>query len=158
MNYAESFARLSVAQRSNKTASALTLNKAPHKPFLLLAIFDLIETGQIQNNFIEFNPGLVDCFTRYWDRIMIGERSGNPVLPFYHLKSDKFWHLIPKPGMDQILEYGGKITTYQQLRTVVAGAKFDDELFRIIQSSIGRNELRKVLIESVVSPKLAKGP
>jgi putative restriction endonuclease len=39
--------------KNRKRWSALTMHQAPHKPFLLMSIMDLIEQGQITENFIE---------------------------------------------------------------------------------------------------------
>ena len=62
-----------------------TFHRAPHKPFLLLSVIDLIVQGEIQKNFIELNSELIDTFNLYWVKIMGEDRNSNPVLPFYHL-------------------------------------------------------------------------
>ena len=55
---------------------AATNHSAPHKPFLLLAIMDLIAQGLITNNFIEPSFELVDTWNGYWSAAMpIGHRS-----------------------------------------------------------------------------------
>jgi putative restriction endonuclease len=50
--YLKSFSRLRT-DKNRKRWSALTTHKAPHKPFLLLSIMDLIAQGAITENFIE---------------------------------------------------------------------------------------------------------
>ena len=50
--YLKSFSRLRT-YKDRKKWSALTTHQAPHKPFLLLSIMDLIAQGLISENFIE---------------------------------------------------------------------------------------------------------
>ena len=64
---------------------------APHKPILLLAVIDLFEEGAITNNKIEPSPPIVESFLKYWHLVSL--EKPRIFLPFFHLKSDKFWHL-----------------------------------------------------------------
>ena len=50
--YLKSFSRLRT-DKNRKRWSALTTHQAPHKPFLLLSIMDLIAQRLITKNFIE---------------------------------------------------------------------------------------------------------
>ena len=101
-DYLKAFSKLR-SDTSPARWPAATNHRAPHKPFLLLAIMDLISLGMIQSNLIELNAELMDTFDLYWVKVMGTEKRGSPILPFYHLKSDKFWHLVPVPGMEQTL-------------------------------------------------------
>jgi predicted restriction endonuclease len=96
-SYLERLAKL----RSDSSKSrwpATTYYRAPHKPLLLLAVMDLIAEGTISTNLIEATPDLGELFTLYWSRVMPPDQRGNLALPFFHLKSDGFWHLKPQPG------------------------------------------------------------
>jgi len=42
-----------ILDKNRKKWSALTKHQAPHKPFLLLSIMDLIDQGSITQNFTE---------------------------------------------------------------------------------------------------------
>lgn len=158
-NYPALFSKLHTNKNSTRW-TALTTYRAPHKPFLLLAILDLLDTGRIQTNFIQLDSELVESFEVYWEKVMVGERRGNPVLPFFHLQHEGFWHLRSKPGMEQTLAHTHAIDTFQQLHKLVLGAEFDESLFAILQTPIGRTELRQVLIETYfateVRPALAE--
>jgi putative restriction endonuclease len=44
----------------------LTCHRAPHKPFLLLSVMDLIAQGRITQTLIEPSYKLVDTFNTYW--------------------------------------------------------------------------------------------
>jgi putative restriction endonuclease len=101
-----------------------TLHRAPHKPFLLLAIMDLIANDQISSNFIELNAELMDTFDFYWEKVIGKGRESNILMPFYHMTSEDFWHLVPSPGMEQALASVGRIKSYRQFTQVALGAKF----------------------------------
>ena len=63
-NFAQAFENI----RSNVSRthwSAITKNRAPHKPLLLLSIFDLMSEGLVKNNLIEITPDLCETFTLY---------------------------------------------------------------------------------------------
>jgi len=113
--------------------SAVTKHRAPHKPLLLLAVLDSISQGAIKNNLIELTPDLCETFTLYWARVMPPDQRGNIAMPFYHLSSEGFWHLIPKPGKEEVVEAGGRLRSVNELNEFVIGAKLDDELFALLR-------------------------
>lgn len=136
---------------------AETCHRAPHQPFLLLAVLDLIAQGVIRNNFIELNAELMDTFDLYWVKVVGRDRDSTPVLPFFHLgqtKKDRFWHLIPAPGMEQVLAAVRQIRSLDQLRQLVQGVRLDDELFGILLHEKERDHLRRVLIETYFAPEV----
>ncbi len=119
---------------------------APHQPVLLLAVIELIEQGQIENNEILPSPHLVEKFIRYWNSIT--NRKPNPALPFFHLRSRNFWHHHPNPGYEQALEVVTQIKSFSQLRKFIMHASFDDELFTLLTQPLEREVLRKTLIDN----------
>lgn len=78
----------------------------------------------------------------------------NPVLPFFHLRSDGFWYLIPHQGKDQILNSVTQIRSKGQLQELVLGARLDEALFLAMQDPRERDKLRMVLIERHFAPEL----
>ncbi len=139
--------------RTDRTGGwgSLTNSQAPHKPLLLLSVLDLFAQGLIQSNFIELTPDLGDLFATYWSSIMPVERQGNLALPFFHLRSSGFWHLIPQPGQEDILTSMKQVDSLSRLKKVTIGANLDDELYTILQMEDARNILRTVLIETYFS-------
>ena len=62
---------------------------APHKPLLVLAILDFIETGEIATPQLKLTPELAFRFLGYWEIVGARGRSvGRVELPFFYLKSD----------------------------------------------------------------------
>lgn len=105
---------------------AVTRHRAPHKTFLLLSVMDLIAQGQITTNFIAPSFDLLDTFNGYWSSVMPAGARTSMAYPFSRLRTDRFWHRIPKPGYDSDIEYN--VSSMERLQEMYFGAKMDDEL------------------------------
>lgn len=105
-------------------------------------------------NLIELTPDLGELFTLYWARVMPPDRRGNLALPFFHLKSDGFWHLVPRPGKEDFLNSARQIRSLSQLDETALGARLDDELYALLCNEESRNLLRGVLIETYFAPEV----
>jgi putative restriction endonuclease len=150
-NYIHQFSHLRTDTNRQRWTPA-THFRAPQKPFLLLSILDLFAEGSLQTNLIEITPELGDLFSKYWHILMPPDRRGNMALPFFHLGSSSFWHLLPIPGKKVILEGIRQIDTLSQLHKLYLGAKLDDELFQLLQVEEPRNALRTALIQTYFVP------
>jgi putative restriction endonuclease len=140
--------------QKNTYWSALTRNKAPNKPLLLLTVLDLFAQGTIRNNLIEPNAELGEIFAAYWELVMPSERRGNLAMPFFHLRKDGFWHLIVRPDREARLATLSTMTSLAQVHELLIGAKLDDELYMQLHEPAGRTLLRTVLVESYFASAL----
>ena len=123
-----------------------THHSAPHKPFLLLSIMDLIAQGRITENFIEPSFDLVDIWNGYWNSIMpLGHRS-TMAHPFPRLRTDGFWHLIANPGFNADADYN--VTSMVKCREIYTGARFDYELFQYMCNPEIKEQLHATLIQT----------
>ena len=122
---------------------------APHKPLLLLAVIELIEQGQIRENRIYFSPDLAETVMKYW--VEVTDRRFNIAMPFFHLKSDGFWHLHPNPGYKKVLESARQIRSISGIQEVIAYASLDDELFVLLTDAGDRETIRQTLIHTYFS-------
>jgi len=149
--YLKKFSSLNTG-KSRHRWSAATCHRAPHKPFLLLSIMDLIAQGQIVDNFIGPSFELVDTWNGYWQAIMPIGKHSSMAYPFPRLQFDGFWHRVANPGYDANVEYN--ISSMVKLREVYAGARFDDALFGFLVDPVTRELLRSVLIQTYFSPEI----
>lgn len=139
--YCKKFSKLHTAKVKGRTA--------PHKAILLLAIIEGIEKGEIRENTIFITPELVANFKDLWCQLVEDTVfSANFSLPFYHLKSEGFWHLQTKFGRELILTSSNSIKSFAQLKEVIAFAYFDDELFELLHEEHTRSVLRQTLLSS----------
>lgn len=127
------------------------MHQAPHKPFLLLCVLDLLDSGEIPSNLVEISDDLVELFGRYWERALPLNRTGNLALPFFHMQGDGFWHLVPRYGRSSL---GPQITSLTRLREEAVGARMDEQLYGLIESMENRDRLRRVLIETHFSSEI----
>jgi putative restriction endonuclease len=151
--YIHRFSHLHTATSCTHWTSA-TCYKAPNKPLLLLTIIDLFAQGSIINNLIEPTEELGDLFSRYWSHVMQPDRRGNLAMPFFHLRSEGFWHLYPRPGQETALAAISTMTSMNQLRNILLGARLDDELYELLCTEAGQAQLRTALIETYFAPEL----
>lgn len=81
-------------------ASNLNRNKfkgcyAPHKAVMIMAIMELVESGQISSNVIHLDKELKDKFKEVWKKVV---PEGSPFKceyrnPFTYMDSEPFWDL-----------------------------------------------------------------
>lgn len=139
--YLEALANLNVGRSAG--------HPKPHKPCLLLAVLDLIEQGAIDRNRIHFNEALRMRFTYHFDQWRQGNDTNNPDRPFYHLKTDGFWHHKPKKGREVDYEALSNSLTARKLKDAVEYAYLDDALFKLFNDPILRPEIRSALVSNM---------
>jgi putative restriction endonuclease len=149
--YINSFIRLRT-DKNRKRWSALTAHQAPHKPFLLLSIMDLIAQGAITGKFIEPSLELLETFNIYFANIMPAGSKGIMSYPFYHMRTEPFWHLMPNKGYKD--QPGLTISSMVKLREIYAGAEMDDELFRLMCNPESGEQLRAVIVNTYFAPEI----
>ncbi|MGR6838382.1 HNH endonuclease [Aliivibrio wodanis] len=116
--------------------------KSPHKVCMLLTVMDLIQAGYIYENKIKLDVTLKERFTYFFNERKQGQDRDTPENPFYHLKTEGFWHLNYQEGIDESLVkgYSNKAINYAYL---------DGELFDYLKSPIVVNSLKDALVESL---------
>ena len=130
-----------------------TFHRAPYKPLLLLSVMDLVAQRVIDTNLIRLDANLIDAFDLYWARIVGNSRESNPVMPFNHLRSEGFWHLVDVQGAAQLLENIDRNEIFRRIKNQALFASLDPELFALLQSAESRDSLWRVLIEEHFSPE-----
>ena len=130
---------------------------APHKPLLLLSIIQEIEIGNIYQNKIYISAELVARFKSNFVRLIKVENfTTNFSLPFYHLKSECFWHFNYHIGKQLQLTSSFSIKSLKQLQEVIEYAYFDEELFLLLIQNETRGVLKDCIIETYFNGKLSK--
>ena len=127
---------------------------APNQPILLLAVIELIHRGDIQHNQIYLSPELIATFQKLWSDLEIN-RKCDIGMPFFHLKSNGFWHFKAKPGFEFIESKQSKVKVRSlcSLRQAVDYAYLDAELFALLQHPESRSRLSLTLINAWFADK-----
>ena len=112
---------------------------APHKPFLLLSIIELIAHGHIYENKIILSDELKATFEKYMS--LRPDRIPSINNPFFHLKTNGFWHLYPQ-------ELNNRSTrSAPSMRAPGVYGYLDDQLFLLLANSEHREIIRQEIID-----------
>jgi putative restriction endonuclease len=107
---------------------------APHKPLLLMAVMDLVESGVITTNAIPRSPELTYQFMNY-SRVVSHRRNALDIrMPFHHLGGDGLWEPLDihlQRSLDK------KLTHF---------ARCSDSVFAAFCDPVFRDQARRVLI------------
>ncbi len=126
--------------------------KAPHKAIMLLSVIDLVEYGVIGSNRIEFSERLEQHFHHNWSRYVGQSDVFQPRVgtPFWHLKNEPFWRLVPYEGGDEAIamHLQGNPCAPGTTRKLIRYAEIDKELFDLLQDETNRAKLRTTLIKN----------
>ncbi len=116
------------------------------KPVLLLAIIDGIDNGVFMGNNFLLNDELEKRYTTLMRLYAAGSRFDSPAPiynPYWHLESDGFWHLTL--NAERVEKSSTPSSAW--LREHVVSARFDDDLWVLLQSREWRTKLRDYIIE-----------
>lgn len=140
-DYVTRFRELNVNRRAE--------HASPHKGCLLLAVMDLIETGAITTNRIPFDERLMENFRRHFGMIRSDADRATAYLPFFHLRSEGFWHHQIADGQEAAYRNLARSLSAGRLRDAVVYAYLDHELFELLRYTPSREVLKYELFENV---------
>lgn len=120
---------------------------APHKPILLLSILQAVQSSLIEQNRIYITPEIVSLFTGNWSSLVVTNHYSRFFLPFYHLSSESFWKLVPKPGYESLLFLKSSIKSFSGLNAAVEYALIDEELFLLMKNPVSNAILKEFLLD-----------
>lgn len=114
------------------------------KPMFLLTILEGIALRQFECNRIMWNDKFLqktyDAYMRYFN-----EQSKTPfVLPYYHLNTAPFYHLVWKEENRPPIK--GHTPSAKYLQEHLLYAKLDDDLWELLQNAEYREYIRKSII------------
>ena len=126
-------------------------NFRPHKALLLLAVVDLFEQGILQSAQIFYNDILKTSFTSRFKQFASENDRDRSYAPFFHLRSQSFWSLVPCEGMELVLENTHTVGGPGQLMEIVKNAVLSDEMFQLLVTPARRNALKDFLVTHLSS-------
>ena len=119
---------------------------SPHKVVMMLAVMDLIASGETDGNRIVYGPELLEHFRSYFDVVKTDADSCTPLNPFFYLRSEPFWHHHAVPGKEAVCEALSSPGGSKKLAEVIDFVFLDDELFAALQNVSLRKEIREAVI------------
>ncbi len=128
-----------------------TFGNTPHKPCLLLAVLDLVESGAITDGRIEYSQIAATEFYSSYYRIVAGKkRSSNSYYPFFHLSKEKgeYWLLESHPNRETPMAQMKAHIQFATFMENIKCAHLAPELFKCMKDSESRYRLREEIINS----------
>lgn len=113
---------------------------------MLLAALGLAESGHLERNEIRFEPPLLERYAKFFAAVRTETDHANPYFPFFHLRSDGFWHLKALPGREAVVEAMDTVRSMAAIRDNIAYAYLDDELHKPVLDTEAREALRETLM------------
>jgi putative restriction endonuclease len=116
--------------------------KAMHKPVLLLAMFEALDTGEAEAQHLPVDAALKRRFDAVWRALIPNQTPGDFFKPVYHLPNEGFWEVLDAHGKPVQKEY-------ESLKRAAADglwARFTGPLAEVIASREGRAVARMVLL------------
>ena len=133
-----------------KAFRTLNVNRAggvsPHKPCMLLAMLGLAEAGDLKENRIRFDPALLERYMKFFAVVRRDSDHANPYYPFFHLRSEGFWHLQPLPGREAVLEAMTTARSVSAVTNNIACVSLEPELHALVLDKRSRHALREELL------------
>lgn len=123
--------------------------RKPNKAILLLAVIDLIRCGYIIDNKIPLDKTIELSFNRMWE-LYVGTPVPSCWTPFWHLKTEEFWHFMPKnQGLDvNNLAPPGQTAPIGKMRNAINYAYLSNDLYDLILDKSSRNIIISTLLQS----------
>lgn len=100
----------------------------PHKPVMLLTILSLIENRKITSNRIDYSPQLLELFKKFFDIVRSEQDALNPLLPFFYLRGDGFFHHRPFKDQGQSYNALSDPGSIKKFTGIVEYAYLDDRI------------------------------
>lgn len=127
------------------------MGRAPHKPILLLSVLQLIENGTLRTNRIIISADLLLKFKTIWEQLVETSHVQNFALPFFHMRSESFWFLVPKPGKNVNLTRSKSIKSFRSLKETFAYAELEKDLFLLLQNPLSHTIFEQFLLDNYFS-------
>ncbi len=91
MTLAEAISRLYALRTGTTPVEEGAPHERPHKPLLLLAVFDLMDEGLATVERVPWSQALRDRFTARFLQVRKHNDQNTPENPFRYLQNDGFW-------------------------------------------------------------------
>lgn len=124
------------------------LGKAPHKPILLLSIIQLIKKNDINSNRIFITADLLLAYRNTWEFLVDTAHIPNFALPFFHMRSEPFWHLVTKPGLELKVNKSKSIKSFKSLKDSIAFAEIDKDFYNLLSDDSSRNIIEEIILQT----------
>jgi len=119
---------------------------APHKPVLLLSVLQWAVQGGVQHGQVFITPELIALFRTNWSRLVTTRHDPLMAQPFFFMKSEGFWTLVPKEGVMDMNGLAQFTKSLVRLDAAIAYAQLNDDLAALMLDSTANQMLQRALL------------
>ena len=119
------------------------------KVAMILAVIDLIDSGEISENRIAYDGVLQAAFSSCLNTLAAPGSYDKPYSPFFHLRNNGFWHHYLKPGKADAYNSLSMNATSSTITEYISFSYLDDELFELLANGVVR-ELLKISLNKKI--------
>ncbi|SHM58421.1 putative restriction endonuclease [Cyclobacterium lianum] len=120
---------------------------APQKPVLLISLLQTFQTGNNISDKVRITPELVAFFNTNWTLLVNTNHHCRFTFPFYHMKTERFWTLVPKMGFEKIIRFSASMRSFTNLNQAVDHVVLDEDLFLLMKDPKSNILLQQFLLE-----------
>jgi hypothetical protein len=143
-DYQKMFSNLSNRERADEW-KYVSNGAAPHQPLLLLAVIALYDKDPQRSNMVVLDDELERIFESSFSIVVVPQHPTSVVMPFIALRNEQFWHLKKRRAEAEI---EGRIRSRGDFDQVYLGARLDEKLHELMQSSPMRVALRETILDT----------
>lgn len=134
---------------SNLSVKIIDGQKKPNKAILLLAVIDLMRCGYITENKIFIDKTLELSFNDMW-QLYVDNNPPSCWTPFWHLRTEYFWHFKPKKTLFEIenLVPPGWTASLNRMKGTIEYAYFSDDFYQLLKENHTRDMIVSVLCDT----------
>jgi putative restriction endonuclease len=114
---------------------------------MLISVLQTFQNGFQHDQQIYITPEIVSLFKTNWNLLVTSNHDCSFALPFYHLKSNKFWKLRPKYGFEKILQLSASMRSFANLNTAVDCAIIEYDLLALMKDQRSNGILQQFLLD-----------
>ena len=115
---------------------------------MLLAVVELFELEKCPENVIRFDDVLLSRYAAYFEIVKTKNDHLDPWKPFFHLRSADFWHLVPLPGRQPVIEALSHASRKSHITDNIDHVRLDNDLVALLSEVSSRHELRETIIHN----------
>lgn len=121
-------------------------HERPHKPVMLLTVIDLIGSGRIEENRIEWNEDLTKRFKEIFAKVRKKDDKPTPENPFFYMRSEGFWRHVAQAGKGDQVETMSGPPLIGDLNRGIFHVELERELFELLRNTETRAVLREAIM------------
>lgn len=113
---------------------------------LLLSVLQLAAQGGIERGQVFISPELIALFRSNWNHLVTTRHDPLMALPFFYLKSEGFWKLVPKAGaidLDSMSQFTKSLT---RLDAAIEYVQLNEDLFALMLDKDSNLTLQHALL------------